>query len=541
MANQQARHDENRIPALTAHSSVTDPSETRRVLATDGSLHTTLTDGTNAVDIKNNVNSGNNELLVNLEGHLCSDNTTTTPLGIDGVFTGDWQDTLDYGTISINVNSDQNSATDGLDVQWSIDGVTVDDHDYFSILANNPKTFTFGPANRYVRIVYTNGGVAQTSFNLQTLLRRVYVKPSSHRIQDAIIGQDDAELIKAVLTGINQDGEFVNIQSSYANSLKSTLYDGETGRRSEIEPLGALKVEMPIRLVGTTFANGTKDPNFWTETVTGTGSITQAGDITLATGTTADSTAKYSTVDKARKVTGTTNQFRAVARNVTAPQADNVRRIGAYDSNNGFFLQFDGTTFGVGSRKSGTDTIVENGSFNGNGGATIDFGSGLDFTRVVIDYTALSARFFINGTLIHTISASTTSLTNTLNLPATIENFNENGNTTDNSYEVLFATILRLGEISTGSKSYFQSGTTAGVVLKYNAGIVSGLVISGVANNSVITLYDNTAASGTVLWSSGAMPANTTPFDIDTKSLPFNNGLTLTITGASSNILVVYE
>lgn len=42
-------------------------------------------------DVNTNVNTGDNELLVNLKGHECSQNSTNTPLGIDGVFTGSRQ------------------------------------------------------------------------------------------------------------------------------------------------------------------------------------------------------------------------------------------------------------------------------------------------------------------------------------------------------------------------------------------------------------------------------------------------------------------
>lgn len=115
-------------------------------------------------NVVTNPNTTNNELLVNLQGHQCPQNSTTEQLLADGVFTGSgWQDTLDYGVLSINIATDQNSATNGLDVQWSNDGVNVSDHDYFTILANVSKTFTFGPAQRYFRLVYTNGSGGTTS------------------------------------------------------------------------------------------------------------------------------------------------------------------------------------------------------------------------------------------------------------------------------------------------------------------------------------------------------------------------------------------
>lgn len=190
---------------------------------TSGSQATQIVDGTGkVVGVKANINTTNNELLVNLEGHECLGNRTNTPLGINGVFTGSgWQDTLDYGVLSVNISTDQASATDGLDVQWSNDGTNIRDHDKFTMLAGDSKTFTFGPAERYYRLVYTNGAVAQTAFHLNPLLRRCYVKPSSHRITDSIVGQDDAELVKSVLTGLDDTGVFRNVKCSLDGALST--------------------------------------------------------------------------------------------------------------------------------------------------------------------------------------------------------------------------------------------------------------------------------------------------------------------------------
>lgn len=233
-----------------------------------------LKDGTSDLrgKIVTNPNTDNNELLVNLQGHQCPENSTTDNLGIGGVFTGSgWQDTLDYGVVSINVSSDQDSAVDGLDIQWSNDGATIRDHDYFTVLANTAKTFTFGPAERYYRVVYTNGGVATTDFHLTSLLRRVYVKPSSHRINDAIVGQDDAELVKAVSTGLAPDGTFKNVLVTNAGNQKisieefetdvstvnaafSTNMDGLTGLNSSAVMYGRVddNTVVPIKLDGST-------------------------------------------------------------------------------------------------------------------------------------------------------------------------------------------------------------------------------------------------------------------------------------------------
>lgn len=315
-------------------------------------------DNDNRVNVKNNSHTNHNELLINLEGHICEDNSTSTSLLADEVFEGDWQDTLDYNTITLGINSDQDSAEDGLCVCWSADGITINDTDNFTILANKPKVFTFSPARRYFKTYYTNGSADQTTFNIQAQVKRGGFKPSSHRIKESIVADDDATLQKSVLTGEDPFGVFKNVPLQYSGALGVGLEDGQTGRRAEVEPLGSLKTIEPTRVVGTAFSNGNKDPNFWTETVTGSGSVTQYGEIVISTGTTADSTASYTTVRKARKITGATNQFRTVARNFTIPEINSIRRIGAYGTTDGFFFQYDGLTFGVGVRKLGVDTKI---------------------------------------------------------------------------------------------------------------------------------------------------------------------------------------
>jgi len=177
-----------------------------------------------AVEYITNDNTGVIEVPVSLKGHICEDNSTSTPLPIDGVFEGAWQDTIDYGTISVGICTDQDSATDGLQVLWSSDGVNTCDKDVFTILADKGKIFTFGPARRYVKIIFTNNGVEQVELDIETRLSRVYFKPSSHRIQDSIVAEDDAELIKSVLTGSDSNGVFRNIKSTDEGILLTSDY-----------------------------------------------------------------------------------------------------------------------------------------------------------------------------------------------------------------------------------------------------------------------------------------------------------------------------
>ena len=493
-------------------------------------------------------------------GHTCSYNSTSTVLAADETFTGTAGDLLDYGVLIVGLYSDVPSATNGLKFDFSPDGTTWYNTDEYTYLDNGvTKVYTMTPVFRYYRIRYTNGDADQTVFNLQTVIKKTYIKHSSHRIQDNIVDEDDGTLNISVLKlrtarDVYTSGSATNsgnfkisleelesgISSNSNTQLNTSLFDPETGKGANVESLGSQKTVTPTRLAGTAFSNGTKDPNFWTETVTGTGSVAQSGEITLCTGETANSSARYQSVRKARKVTGAANQFRAVARNQEEVYADCIRRIGPYDGTegvdgNGFFMQFDGTTFGVGSRKDGVDTVVTNGNFNGNAGDTIDI-SGTSFIRTVIEYTAKTAKFFIDGTLIHTITATTSALTNSLDLKITMEIINENDNTTDGCFEVLFATILRLGDLETENQYRYITGATT-TVCKYGAGRIERLVNSDSTSGKTITIYDGVSAAGTTI---AVIDAGTVVGNIEL-GVPFNDGLTIVTNSSSADVTVVYE
>lgn len=180
----------------------------------------------NALKVQIATSSGNTveinssgQMHVVQRGKVCDANSTTTPLGAGAVFTGTAVETLDYAIIVITVFADQASATDGLSVQFSSDGTNWDSTDTYTILANTGKTYSFQTAAQYFRVVYTNGGTIQTAFRLQTIMKKTYSKPSSHRVGEAISAEDDAELVKAAITGSDPDGTFRNVNTTVDGDL----------------------------------------------------------------------------------------------------------------------------------------------------------------------------------------------------------------------------------------------------------------------------------------------------------------------------------
>ncbi|RLC81743.1 MAG: hypothetical protein DRI61_03440 [Chloroflexi bacterium] len=178
-------------------------------------------------------------------GLVDSTNSTATPLTSGSTFTGTAIDITDYGIIFINTYSDQASATDGLVIEQSSDGTNWDHDDVYTVPAGGAKNYSINPYAQYMRVKYTNGGVNQTAFRLQTLLK-ANSKPSSHRIQDSIVDEDDAELVKSVLSAKANGGGFVNITATESNNLRVTeaesglaIAKGEVTGHSFVHKFGA--------------------------------------------------------------------------------------------------------------------------------------------------------------------------------------------------------------------------------------------------------------------------------------------------------------
>ena len=175
----------------------------------------------------NAVVNSTGQMHVVLRGAVCPECSTSTPLLAGVKYTGDAVDMLDYGIIFITAYSDVASATDGLSLEQSHDGTNWDFTDVYTVPAASGKVYAIQPSAKYFRVQYTNGGTDQTVFRLQAVLKKTNSLPTSHRIQDSIVDDDDASLIKAVLTAKKDTGTFDNIGATASGNLRVT--DAESG------------------------------------------------------------------------------------------------------------------------------------------------------------------------------------------------------------------------------------------------------------------------------------------------------------------------
>lgn len=213
--------------------------------------------------------------ISSIDGLISMLNSTETPLAGDAVFTGGSIDTLNYGMILLSVYADVASATNGLLIQFrSTLTSTWRTADTYTIAAGTEKTFSLQPVRRFMRVIYTNGAVAQSVFDLQVALKPVYVKPSSHRISDIISGEDDAELSKSIVTGQSElTNAFENVSTfrgalSVSEGLRHrTMVNKQFHLPGVISTTLAVQAEVNDTSIQVVDATGIA-PNAWIEVYT---------------------------------------------------------------------------------------------------------------------------------------------------------------------------------------------------------------------------------------------------------------------------------
>ena len=150
-----------------------DTVATVRELGNNGALNVAVVDssGNQISDFMRSI-STENPLPVIEESDVIIDtgNSTNIPLGVSGVFTGAWIEVLGYAAVSVNVIASASSTTNGVAMQFSSNGIDIDNGETYSTGGNTGRV-VFSPVRaKYFRFTYTNGTTAHTYFRVQALL-----------------------------------------------------------------------------------------------------------------------------------------------------------------------------------------------------------------------------------------------------------------------------------------------------------------------------------------------------------------------------------
>ena len=156
------------------------------------------------------------------DGLIDSGNTTSATLGAGGVFTGTWKDGTNWSAFQLGVFSDRASATNGLNVQFSYDGVTVHHNHYYTYAGGSSGIgYAFPVEFRYFRVVYTNNAVAQATFRLITVLKANSIQPSQYRLTNALSDETQASVTRSLIFGktTGGGGGYVDVKVNPSGAL----------------------------------------------------------------------------------------------------------------------------------------------------------------------------------------------------------------------------------------------------------------------------------------------------------------------------------
>lgn len=239
------------------------------------------------VDFGGTVNVEN--LTVQYESVISTVNSTSTPLAANATFMGQWEDVKNYAAIASSFKTDQPSAPNGALLQFSENGVDPLIVEAGTVPANIGGFSVVAPQARYVRVVYTNGPVAQTY--LRAEIRYLFNAPS---VTQTAIGGATSDLSVATVTKAHMQGR---IMSGPYTGLWGALGTDGTGRLlvavdGTVElgaaTLAALEnttvtVANPTTSVEVSNDVGNPIPVTGTVTVTdGTGPLTVDGTVTVS-------------------------------------------------------------------------------------------------------------------------------------------------------------------------------------------------------------------------------------------------------------------
>lgn len=318
--------------------------------------------------------------------------------------------------------------------------------------------------------------------------------------------------------------------------FKSVQIRDQYGFAAENTPNDELRVVEPVRLVGAQFEGATLDTNFWTSTLAANGTAAVGSGMLLLT-TTADSgsSASVQSVRTARYIGSASTRFRAQLRLGDTTTTNNKRRWGVFTTgagSNGCFFEEANGALSVVTRKNNADTAVASASWNGN--TTVPTLTNCNTFEIY--YNNKKVYFVINGVLMHTVTATTATWSNTKTFPIRLENSNTGVGTVE-TLEAWTATITRLGKNETSPQYKYITGA-ATTVCKLSPGTLHRIIVNQAG--TLCTIYDQTSGAVPIM---GILDTSKTTGTIGSieYECPFFNGLTIVTTGAGTDITVIYE
>lgn len=322
-------------------------------------------------------------------GYVSQKNSSTTSLTSGSVFTGTAEEVSQYSQLTVYLGTDVASATNGLSLELSSDGVNWDRKKQTTSPAGG-GAHTLVIISRYFRIKYTNGSTNQTYMRLQVIYHKYKSKELTSTLTQTLDDGVDVQNTRSVIVAKNSNGAYQNVVSNEYGELQVSASN---------ENIFGDMITTPYNLIVQSYAPyGMINNQVFTQfTATGGTIIANTNGVEIDFNITS-SIGSYATL-RSRKVVhyrpGFTNLFRTSAR-FNSAVANSLQFVGLGNAGSDLYFAHNGTDFGVRRSTSGLTevrTLTISAAATGAETATITL-NGVAFTATLsnaggdIDFTA---------------------------------------------------------------------------------------------------------------------------------------------------------
>jgi hypothetical protein len=259
-------------------------------------------------------------------------NSTALALAGDAVFTGSWYNVLSYTLTTVSVKVDQNSATNGLRMQWSSDGINLD-HERPASLTETGDAFNFMHIAKYFRIIYTNGNTDLSVLRLQTIHHKSGSRDSAVSVAVAESGASATSDYTAGTSTYTEGTSLVTAVGVVRNDALATLANTDNEITAlQVNSSGAMYVTNS----GYLSASNTSTVNVGGQTTINEGGEFGAADVTLtvADGSVFDNNTTIKIGSEYLQITGISTNDLTVTRgafdSTAAAHTDGTTVVGVY-------------------------------------------------------------------------------------------------------------------------------------------------------------------------------------------------------------------
>ena len=253
-------------------------------------------------------------------GKVSTNNSSSANILADSSFDGDYENVSQYSYVTVLVKSDQDSAENGISMNFSSNGTTAHKVYVYTLYKNQSKTFSLPIFTKYFKITYTNGSTQIGTFVIQTIY---------HNTKNI---NNFGEVLTTGVDLVKVDNPSSSFGELYSVTLKPLVeldfvYGSLSYRITELK------------------GNG------------GTVTTPDSPFITINSGTTVNGYAGFNSVKLAnyRPGQGLDSRFTTVYE--TGGVANTTQIVGIGNETNGFFFGYNGTDFGVLRKTSGNYDI----------------------------------------------------------------------------------------------------------------------------------------------------------------------------------------